>query len=1223
MSKTKIGGKKLIIQFGREETLFALWDKGPSFSHTLSLPTPAGAVEDGDILNVDAIRDLLNTALGTPELKNVRNVVFALCTSQVISETISVPEMSNKKLDKLIHANVDMYFPVDMTDYRLVWQTIGPKTGPGGMKEQSVQLWAVPNAMLAPYYAIANECGLSVSAIDYCGNSIATAVGASFSTKKKSRPKIDLKAEISFGRKKAAEPVEELNAVSQPIAAVTDLHVTLDNELIGITFVQNGLVVHQRFVRCGSNPAYQFDEVAMMVEYFRSLEIGRSSEFSAVVSGALAEDSALVEDLSFALDMPLPVFSSDVDPRWIVCAGAARTALDFGNSELNNPVRSVSPKANQLAQTAVLTAGGAALAGVVALTFVARFSWNATIDSLEAKRQNLAIQLQKVAGYADKYNEYSTLYDNYSSDWNVVFNNLRTYNDNLVRLLEELEDILPRKASVTAMKINADGLDVQFACDKKEDAAYLIMALRELQYADLTAISSLSGGGRGPANTYGNGEKAPTEGSDWLTIEQRDNLANLLSDDFGPAAIVYAFNSPSDAVYIQGIESHFRSMPSTDIVWDDDGNPETPEVTFTCGTLADLENIYTNVLTSGDSITFAMRKNAINALMTANPISFARMLSQINNAGQSGFFYWDMALAYTSLKYDSIENTAASMQAVADILTTNEQYVSEAEKLIVGNGTLQKWYIYYLREQINNRLDPDITPEEPVENPLPSPVYVDMEKIINDLLDNASFDTDDRKLNVALYGLLSDQTLDMIDNLIAAKPTPTPTPTPPPTPTLNPTEALQDAKIKNYLTTGTSEDTTMNQWLDAYITTGDAGDESATQRLKDYFSKPYAEDVMKELIGNYLQGGNIQNKVLNSKLYDYFEYGTSEHAIMDDFYNRSMDLFAKGAWPEYESIKPLLEQHDKTNNSDDKRLNKLIKRLDLHGSTGSKYLDEMIARYHAEAEEQPTPPVETPTSPTVMPPTTSPSTPPSGNPTDPTPTVTPEWTIPQRIEGYIKDWNAGDDDFGKNLKEQVDQYISNPHDDTNQTHLYIKSQLEPGDYDEISKEVVAEYLEDGDIKNDVLEKAIKLFLDTGTSNNTTVDDLLKRVINEYAKDTWPKYAEFKLLMDTFQASRETSGDTRLDKLLMRYKVVRSTGSTHLDSFITTYLNDILKNGDKEQVQNAVNNAVKDSSGSSGTPTDTRVSFTVSLGYNDELKRAELERKGLSDDSMIAKQEVNG
>jgi len=58
-------------------------------------------------------------------------------------------------------------------------------------------------------------------------------------------------------------------------------------------------------------------------------------------------------------------------------------------------------------------------------------------------------------------------------------------------------------------------------------------------------------------------------------------------------------------------------------------------------------------------------------------------------------------------------------------------------------------------------------------------------------------------------------------------------------------------------------------------------------------------------------------------------------------------------------------------------------------------------------------------------------------------------------------------------------------------------------------------------------------------------------------------------------------------------------------------------------QNAVNNAVDNSSNSGGgTATDTRVSFTVSLGYNDDLMRAELERKGLDNESIIPKLEVN-
>ena len=50
---------------------------------------------------------------------------------------------------------------------------------------------------------------------------------------------------------------------------------------------------------------------------------------------------------------------------------------------------------------------------------------------------------------------------------------------------ELLETIMPESTSVTGLQIAADGMNVTFACENKEEAAYLIMALRELQYADL------------------------------------------------------------------------------------------------------------------------------------------------------------------------------------------------------------------------------------------------------------------------------------------------------------------------------------------------------------------------------------------------------------------------------------------------------------------------------------------------------------------------------------------------------------------------------------------------------------------------------------------------------------------------------------------------------------------------------------------------------------------
>ena len=110
------------------------------------------------------IAAVLKSALHQPEFKGCRRVVFSLCTSQVITEVVTTPNMPAKRLEKLLQTNVDEYFPVDMTEYKLVWQVIGPKDGDS--KELLVQLWAVPVNMLTRYYQVANACNLLVERID-------------------------------------------------------------------------------------------------------------------------------------------------------------------------------------------------------------------------------------------------------------------------------------------------------------------------------------------------------------------------------------------------------------------------------------------------------------------------------------------------------------------------------------------------------------------------------------------------------------------------------------------------------------------------------------------------------------------------------------------------------------------------------------------------------------------------------------------------------------------------------------------------------------------------------------------------------------------------------------------------------------------------------------------------------------------------------------------------
>ena len=108
MSNKKTG-KVLAIQLGMEETQLVLLDNGVEILHTVSLSTPVGAVDDGVIVDPDAIRAMLKQALKDPVFNRVRKAAFTLCTSQVIAETAITPEMAESKLGKVIRANVDMY----------------------------------------------------------------------------------------------------------------------------------------------------------------------------------------------------------------------------------------------------------------------------------------------------------------------------------------------------------------------------------------------------------------------------------------------------------------------------------------------------------------------------------------------------------------------------------------------------------------------------------------------------------------------------------------------------------------------------------------------------------------------------------------------------------------------------------------------------------------------------------------------------------------------------------------------------------------------------------------------------------------------------------------------------------------------------------------------------------------------------------------------------------
>ena len=470
MSNQKLSGRALVVQITEREIRIAQMTLGSdAISERVILPTPPNAVEDGQLVGLDALRDAMEPVLRQGLFRRCRKVVFSLCSTQVISESVTVPAVKKQqRLGQMLLANMDEYFPIDPGEYQLSWESVGVEQREDA-RLLRVQLWAVPRAMLQRYYALANSMGLSVAAVDFCGHSHATAVDADFAMPKHAKSSADTDDGVC-------------------------LYINAESELLLLTFVYNGQVKLQRLLQRGYSQQDDLNEAGIVLDYFSAMP-GRARLTSAVLSGGQGKEAGLAPALASLLNVPVEMAETDFGAQWLLCQGAALTALDFGDPELNHITGARAP-INRAWQYGLVFLGGAALTASVLLLLTSKLSWSTELDGLRAQQDRLTALAQQNAGCAENYHNYSSMYDAYSADWDTVFDSVRTYNDNLELVLGELEAKLPKKSTVTALSTTELCLAAQVAFQSKEDAAYFLVALRDVPFMTLSTVSSLTIGPR-------------------------------------------------------------------------------------------------------------------------------------------------------------------------------------------------------------------------------------------------------------------------------------------------------------------------------------------------------------------------------------------------------------------------------------------------------------------------------------------------------------------------------------------------------------------------------------------------------------------------------------------------------------------------------------------------------------------------------------------------------
>ena len=133
---------------------------------------PSGTVDDGVIVDVEAVAKVLYAALKNNNIKRGK-IAFVITSRKIANKEVTLPYVkSEAKIEEMIKANIEDYFPMNnLEDYiirHMVLETVENAEG----KNNNILVTAVQKQMVEEYYRLASMLKMPVETVDYYNNSL-------------------------------------------------------------------------------------------------------------------------------------------------------------------------------------------------------------------------------------------------------------------------------------------------------------------------------------------------------------------------------------------------------------------------------------------------------------------------------------------------------------------------------------------------------------------------------------------------------------------------------------------------------------------------------------------------------------------------------------------------------------------------------------------------------------------------------------------------------------------------------------------------------------------------------------------------------------------------------------------------------------------------------------------------------------------------------------------
>lgn len=506
-----MAGKVVSFKIGDSVTHVAEVDyevKTPKVYHTFTFETPEGILDESGVHVTEQFVNMVKQGMSESGIQNNR-VVFTMTSGRVANREVSIPLVKETKIKSLLIANSKDYFPVDLSQYQMVYRVISTDKA---AKQMNLSVYAVPNNLIDSYQTLAKALDMQLVAIDYYGNSIYQAMTHSMSTDLSATICIDdntsmitiikdskvvLQRNIGYGIDDAVLAMRESTLVkpgSTYLQALTQMqmNVCFNEQLRPKSADTEGAPVTAKD-KITTALTMLINNISRVLDYFASRNADiEVNHISLVGLGADCQglDKLLSNELGVDVSTIKSFGSTDITRalsaqrfhlgEYFTCIGAAVNPLSFTLAEREKKAQKES------FMVPILVCAGC---GVIGLAIILIGVMSNVL--LSANNKQLQTTIDQKRPVVETYNNYITqkvIHDGMLA----IESTSNVPNDKYLDFIAEMEKKIPSDMVVESLSISGDSINLSFTCGSKASAAEGLMQLRQFDTVYNVLCSGIS-----------------------------------------------------------------------------------------------------------------------------------------------------------------------------------------------------------------------------------------------------------------------------------------------------------------------------------------------------------------------------------------------------------------------------------------------------------------------------------------------------------------------------------------------------------------------------------------------------------------------------------------------------------------------------------------------------------------------------------------------------------